>query len=99
MTYLELRNYYRTLVTCHSELCWLFEKEIAEPPVRNLIKTFREEMQRVEQELDKKDIWSEVHEQDDVPNPFEDLTLEELHFLSEHRHLLEKFKIRREKKS
>lgn len=51
----ELREYYRILVTCHSELCWLFEKEITEPQVRNLVKTFREEMQRVEEELDKKE--------------------------------------------
>lgn len=55
MEYQELKEYYRTLVTCHSELCWMFEKDIAEPQVRNLVKTFREEMQRVEEELDKKD--------------------------------------------
>ena len=48
----DLIEYYRTLVECHSELCWLFEKNFKEPPVRNLVKAFREEMERVEKELD-----------------------------------------------
>ena len=51
----ELREYYRTLVTCHNELCWLFEKELADPPVRRLLRIFREEMQRVEDEIDEKE--------------------------------------------
>lgn len=34
----------------------------------------------------------DAHEQDNIPNPFEDLTLEELYFLREHRNLLEKMK-------
>lgn len=56
----ELREYYRTLMVCHSELCWLFEKDIAEPQVRRLIKIFREEMQRVEDELDQLEIGEAV---------------------------------------
>lgn len=48
----ELREYYRTLVTCHSELCWLYAKEITEPQTRNLVRVFREEMECVEKELD-----------------------------------------------
>lgn len=48
----ELTEYYRTLVECHSELCWLVAKEISEPRVRNLVRAFREEMERVEDELD-----------------------------------------------
>lgn len=52
MNYQDLIEYYRTLVECHSELCWLFEKNFKEPPVRNLVKSFREEMERVEKELD-----------------------------------------------
>ena len=35
----------------------------------------------------------DVHEQDNIPNPFQDLTLEELYFLREHKHLLEKIKL------
>lgn len=35
----------------------------------------------------------DVHEQDNLPNPFEDLTLEELYYLREHMYLLEKIKI------
>ena len=119
MNHQELKEYYRTLVTCHSELCWLFEKEIAEPQVRNLIRTFREEMARVEGELDKTDSFlseekmsklkkiiqemeakkaklaerelinmDEVHEQDNIPSPFQDFSLEELYFLREHMDLL-----------
>lgn len=49
----ELRRYYRTLVTCHSELCWLFESMIDETPLRKLVKHFRDELQRVEEELDR----------------------------------------------
>lgn len=49
----ELRRYYRTLVTCHSELCWLFEEKIDETAIRKLVKHFRDEMQRVEEELDR----------------------------------------------
>lgn len=58
----ELREYYRTLVVCHSELCWLFEKNITEPQVRNLVKTFREEMHRVENALDKNEKERELEE-------------------------------------
>lgn len=56
MTYQELKEYYRTLVVCQSELCWPFEKEVADQPVRKLINTFRKEMKRVEDELDQLEI-------------------------------------------
>lgn len=52
MNHQDLIEYYRTLVECHSELCWLFEKKLTEPQVRKLVKAFREEMERVESELD-----------------------------------------------
>lgn len=64
----ELRRYYRTLVTCHSELCWLFEEKIDETAIRKLVKHFRDEMQRVEEELDrieqadKKEGFDEIYE-------------------------------------
>ena len=42
----ELRRYYRTFVTCDSELCWLFEEKVDETAIRTLVKYFRDEMHR-----------------------------------------------------
>ena len=42
----ELRRYYRTFVTCHSKLCWLFEEKVDETAIRKLVKYFRDEMHR-----------------------------------------------------